>query len=221
MIRRLATLSVLVLLLAPPIFATGQRGDILVLNGKQYWIFTNPLRPFLDENPDKLPKSNVISTSLWRGYVATWEIKENQLFLIDVGILKGSSDDLQSVMEQMFAGSKEVLAKWFSGYIIVPDGKLVNYVHMGYASTYEKYIMLRIENGVLKRDATADTATFAKFRDAQFAAYKKTDTYRGAFAKLVTEERGKSDGWNKKRIEEFLREIDSEFYLSTIFDEPK
>jgi hypothetical protein len=158
------------------------------------------------------------------GYVAKWEIKEDELFLADVSILnesEDSSNDLQSVMSEMFPESKEVLARWFSGYIIVPDGKLVNYVHMGYGSTFEKYIMLRIENGMVKRYATADTATFAKFRDAQFAAYKRTDAYHDAFTKLLNDERGKPDGWGKKRIEEFLREIDSEFYLSTIFEEPK
>jgi hypothetical protein len=65
-VLRLITVGTLLLVLAPPVFATGQRGDILVLNGKEYSIFTNPLRPYLDENPGRLPKSNIISTSLWR-----------------------------------------------------------------------------------------------------------------------------------------------------------
>jgi hypothetical protein len=59
---------IFVLLVAVELSATAQQGDILVLNGKQYFIETNPLEPFLKQNPDKLPKSDVVSSSLWRGY---------------------------------------------------------------------------------------------------------------------------------------------------------
>src|SRR3954452_9909483 len=58
------------------VFATAQQGDVLRLNGKKYFIYTNPLKLYLQENPGKLPKSEVISTGLWRGYIATWEVKD-------------------------------------------------------------------------------------------------------------------------------------------------
>jgi hypothetical protein len=51
------------------VFATAQRRDILLLNGKTYSIQTNPLRPFLEKNPNKIPRSDVTSSSLWRGCV--------------------------------------------------------------------------------------------------------------------------------------------------------
>jgi len=56
-------------------FATAQQGDVLVLKGKKYFIYTNPLRVFLEQNPGKLPKSDVVSSANWRGYVATWGVK--------------------------------------------------------------------------------------------------------------------------------------------------
>ena len=217
---------IVVLAVAAQLSGTAQQGDVLVLNGKRYFIETNPLQPFLKQNPDKLPKSDVVSTSLWRGYVATWEVADERLFLTDVGIEdavtkpgeSGFSTELRSVMSALFPGEKRVQADWFTGHIIVPDGKLVKYVHMGYASTFESYIILRVERGVVTRNWKANTKAFMKFRDAQFAAYKNTDEYRKALAEIARDEEGKSDPWSAKRIEEFLREIDSERYMSIIFE---
>jgi hypothetical protein len=206
------------------VFATAQYGDKLRIDGKTYEIFTNPLTSYLEGNPDKLPKSNVVSTALWRGYVATWEVKNQALLLVNVEILQpvkkpgesGSSTEFGSVMEQMFPGEKEVPARWFSGNIIVPDGKLVHYVHMGYGSTFEKYIVLRVEKGAVTRQWKTDAEGFGKFRNAQFEAYKKTEEYRKALA-----ETSKEGGMSQKQNEEFLREYYSERYMSMIFDNPR
>jgi hypothetical protein len=221
---RLAIASCAILALVSLAFATAQQGDILFLDGKKYSIYTNPLEPFLRNNPDRMPKSNIVSSALWRGYVATWRVKNERLVLVDVGILKdvskpgekGLSTEIVSVMDKVFPGEKDVVANWFSGHIIIPDGKLVNYVHMGYASTYEKYILLRVEQGVVTRTWTADAPSFVKFRDAQFAAFKKTEEYRKALA-----ETAKEGGMDARQNEEFLREFYSERYMSMIFENPQ
>ena len=225
--RKAVTLIVFVAVILFPVllFATAQQGDVLVLNGKTYYIYTNPLRAFLEKNPGKIPESEIVSTSLWRGYVASWEVKDGRLVLTDVGILhsvkksgeSGFSTELRSVMSEVFPGQKDVLAEWFTGHIIIPNGKLVNYVHMGYASTYEKYIILRVEHGVVTRNLAVDTAGFVKFRDAQFASFKKTEEYRKALAE-ATESDKKSGGMSGEQTEEFLREYYSERYLSMIFE---
>lgn len=216
--------SILSILLASAVLisATAQQGDILLLDGKQYFIYTNPLEPYLSKNPEKLPKADAYSSANWRGYVATWQIKDNSLSFTDVQVLRRASNpdkaadpvELRSVMNEMFPGQKEVLANWFSGHVIVPNGELAHYVHMGYASTYTKYILLRVENGQVSRKWEADTAEFMKFRDTQFAAYKKTDEYKKALAETNKQSRSFQN-------EEFLREFYSEKYMSMIFDEPK
>ena len=69
--------------------ATPQVPDKLLYEGKGYELFANPLesyyvgkrrRPNFYENQD--PKS--ISTALWRGYVATWEIQADILYLVEI-----------------------------------------------------------------------------------------------------------------------------------------
>ena len=214
----------IVALSAALIFATAQQGDILLLEGKKYSIYTNPLEPYLSLNPGKLPKAEAYSTANWRGYVATWQVKDNRLMLTDVGILHSVSNknnegdrstEMRSVIAEMFPGQKEVLAEWFSGHVIIPNGQLVNYVHMGYASIYEKYILLRVEKGLVARKWESDTEAFMKFRDAQFSAFKKTDEYKKALAETNKE------GGASKQNEEFIREFYSERYMSMIFGEAK
>jgi hypothetical protein len=143
---------------------------------------------------------------------------DNQLLLTDVGILTDSSGSLHSVMAEMFPDTPVVFAKWFDGYIVIPDGKLLKEVHMGYASIYEKYIVLRVEHGLVKEERILDTPTFIQFRDSQFLAYKTTSRYRREFDKLSTEQLAKPNGKSPKDIEEFLREIDIGVYTSMIFD---
>lgn len=216
----LAVLFLVVLASSICAFATAQMGDKLIMNGKNYFIQSNPLEKFLERHPDLLPEGNVTSTANWRGYIATWTVKGDHLVLTDVQIQMskktdqdGSSTEWVSVMNKMFPGQKEVVAHWFRGYIIVPDGKMVRYVHMGYASTYEKYIVLKVENGKLVRNESLDSRQFIAFRDAQFAFFKKTDEFKKAM-----DEASKDGGMTAAQNEEFIREYFSGEYLSTIYD---
>lgn len=217
------TLAVLTLTAsAVLLFATAQIGDILVLNGKKYSIQTNPLRTWLESNPDRLPKPAVTSSANWRGYVATWEVKSDRLLLVDIEMQfpagnsknKSSEFEYHSVLSKVFPEKKEVFADWFTGHIIVPDGDLVRYTHMGYASTYEKYLVLRVEHGIVTKSANMPLKEFSQFRERQFAAYKKTEDYKKALAEI-----SKEGTLNSAQNEEFLREFASEEYLSRIFGE--
>ena len=72
--RKPAALTILFgfILIATLSFATGQAGDVLILDGKKYSIFTNPLESWVEKNPNRIPRSNVTSTALWRGYIGGW-----------------------------------------------------------------------------------------------------------------------------------------------------
>jgi hypothetical protein len=50
-----------------------------------------------------------------------------------------------------------VFADWFSGDITIPKGNMIEYVHMGYMSRYEKELVLTIENGKLTDAIEYDT----------------------------------------------------------------
>jgi hypothetical protein len=104
-----------------------------------------------------------MSTGNWRGYVATWKIENDHLYLVklDTWICRGWNENtcrkvnLQRLFGKRYRNGK-VLANWFSGELRMPDGKMLQYVHMGYGSVYEREIMLRIESGKLVNESTID-----------------------------------------------------------------
>lgn len=56
--------------------------------------------------------------------------------------------NLKKIFPNRFDG-KGVFADWFSGRLIVPRGELLEYVHMGYMSTYEYERVIDLENGTV------------------------------------------------------------------------
>jgi len=193
--------------------ATAQESDYIIINGKIESLNTNPLRPYLDMHPDSLPKTDIQSTGNWRGYVATWEIADDKLVLkkIEVEYSSPASDDSHSsssrdVTPQLFADAGNTVATWYSGTLIIPKGEIVQYVHMGYGSTYDRYSIISVKDGLLTRYLDLSLKEFEAFRDEKFEAYKKSEKYAETYRK------------SKKQLgdytEGFIKNFDAEEYLS-------
>lgn len=208
-------LFLLAMAAALPAWATAQAPEVLKFEGNTYSINTNPLEPWLAAHPRALPKSEVISSGLWRGYIGTWAIRDGTLFLEDVRILTSDDRD-RSVMKEMFPGGAPQPAAWFTGNLIVPTGKLVKYVHMGYGSTYASYMIATVSKGTVRQIRTMNANEFEAFRRAQFEAFKKTPEYRKHLETVRKGESKTSDDFD----EQFLFQFASEEYLSRIFPEP-
>jgi rRNA processing protein Krr1/Pno1 len=174
-------------------FATAQYSDILIYNGKKYSLTVNPMEGYFKKYPEKRPKGG--STALWRGYVATFEIIDNELFVVDIeienntvtiidGKVKNAELGWKSIINECLDGQRPMKVDWFSGLLILPQGKLVKYVHMGYGSTYEYYTLIEIENGNYIREFNLNNEQYNKYRNAQYEAYKKTNEYQEIFDKL-------------------------------------
>ena len=94
------------------------------------------------------PGFRMCHTALWRRYVGTWEILGERLYLIglDATFEDGTKVDLST----LFSGYPErVFAHWYSGKLRLPQGELLQYHHMGYASTYERDLFITIVQGVV------------------------------------------------------------------------
>lgn len=128
---------------------TAQFREILHYDGKIFPLSTEPLKPLLDLlGDDEKPVFVSDCSACWRGYVGTWEIDNDRLFLIN---LEGRSDnDVEEVlMDSIFPNQKKVFAGWFTGEIKIPEGKMLHYEHMGYMSIFEKDMFLEFKKGVL------------------------------------------------------------------------
>ena len=148
-------INILISLIIPIFgFATGQAGDILIWNGDTLTIFSNPLelRSDIDSLRPKLfgEKDAGINTACWRGYIAEWTIIENEIYLTN--IFSCNYDSIKSDLKVVFGSECKngtVQATWVTGNILIPKGKLINYVHLGYDSFYETELVLTLKKGKL------------------------------------------------------------------------
>lgn len=146
-------------LMSQTAFATAQFPEILMQDGKPKAMFTNPLEPWLKVqiNSDKLKPyiSEKRCSASWRGYRGTWEIKDSSLQLVKLTANPCSQPAKDVPLTALFAGrTAPVTATWFSGRLVVPDGNQTKYVHMGYMSQYERYIIFHVERGRVVRSET-------------------------------------------------------------------
>ena len=169
---RQIVIFLLVVLGAKNLFATAQDPDKLIVNGDTVRIFSNPLEAYLSKkgqytkfviygdtvrvrsNPWEEGERTIggieltpHSTGLWRGYVATWRLENDSLFL--VRLQKGYENQAEDFNIRKEFGTDRVFAGWVTETIIVPQGKLLQYVHAGYGSLYEGEKYYEIKGGKL------------------------------------------------------------------------
>ena len=177
----------LTLFLELTVFGTPQASDIIFYKGRKYKLHTNPLEKYFEKFPDKRPdlfliEEIIITSANWRGYVATFEIRDNQLYLKDIEIQIRETENRRgyinkSILNDVFPNQDFVKVDWMTGLLVLPSGRMVEYVHMGYASTYRRYTLLEIDNGNLKNVKKFRRKNYEKFKEKQFQAFKKTDEY--------------------------------------------
>jgi hypothetical protein len=90
-------------------------------------------------------------TALWRGYVGTWSIENDRLYLVKLsGNVVTDGQEHAVGLKALFPDYPDgVFAHWFTGELRCPSGALLNYVHGGYGSTYERDLFFRVQRGVV------------------------------------------------------------------------
>jgi len=125
---------------------TPQIGEVFLMNQEQYFINEQPLHQYFItfKNP---PYFTPPSPTCWRGYYGKWELREDELYLIN---FRGYLDGFDEVdITYLFPRQDEVFASWFTGTIKVPQGKVIEWNKTLNASIHEEYLHLTFENGRL------------------------------------------------------------------------
>ena len=218
MTRKLETigLALLMMSVATICHGTSQRPDKIIYQGENYNLHTNPLEKYFEKYPDSRPKGSR-STNLWRGYIATFEILDKYLYVVDIQILKRKDNESESnwtsVLKEVFPGQDRVRLDWFDGLLIIPYGEMTRSVYMGYGSLYEHYIILEIGKGELNKEKRLKGEEYTTFKDKQFEKFKMTKEYKG-IANLLMKE-SKSDSLS---IESFLKVSVMEYSSAILTD---
>ena len=183
---------VFLVLITTVTYPTGQIPDKLIYNGKEYSLFCNPLESFFSDHSDKRPVSGTMSTALWRGYIATFVIRDGVLYVQDLEVESGSKLPNgeykivnKSVLLEVFPDSLERTCSFFSGLLVLPQGEILGYVHMGYSSVYANYTLIRVIDGKVQKERQFTGAEYLAFKKRQFQAYQQTDEYKKELTKLT------------------------------------
>lgn len=140
-----------------------QLPDIIVVNGQRMDLYSNPLEQYLIRENKKRPAFRT-HASCKRGYIATWEIKNMQLYL--------KSAEAEVVRRSLLFGNKlvkfnigmlipqaaknPIKADWFSGKLRMPRGSRTAYEHQGYDSRFEREIIITVDQGNVIKMVTLD-----------------------------------------------------------------
>ncbi len=155
-------ITIAMILLFVPInaFATAQIPDRILYQGEAYPLFTEPLERYLSENTPRTERLFFsVCTACWRGYVATWELKENYLYITKLVEGTCRPDAKEIPFENVFPGqAAPVKAVWFSGVLRIPQGERLRYERRGYGAVYERELWLTIRNGKMASETIIDNA---------------------------------------------------------------
>ena len=126
---------------------TAQFTENLLYEGEAVSMCSNPLSDYFEMGGIS-PRFESTCTALWRGNVGSWEVIDKRLYLIGLqGTLEDGTDASLATIFPEFPS--RVFAHWYSGTIRIPQGRQIEYVHMGYGSTYERDLFLDLERGVV------------------------------------------------------------------------
>jgi hypothetical protein len=132
---------------------TAQVSEKLIYKGQELNLCAEPLNTYLETIRGDL-KFVAHSSANWRGYVGTWCIEDKRLYLAKLsGTVREGESERSIELGFLFPDYPDgVFAHWFTGELRCVQGGLLKYVHMGYSSTYEKDLFIRIQNGVVLGD---------------------------------------------------------------------
>ncbi|HQB19765.1 MAG TPA: hypothetical protein PK495_04210 [Bacteroidales bacterium] len=153
------------LLIKNSVFATAQVPDYLIYKGDTTAIFSNPLEQYFERigKRELIDFAGCSSTACWRGYIAIWELKNDSLFLRQIrSCYKDCGFETKNADLKKMFGTDDVFADWFTGKLILPQGKQVLYVHMGYESIYERELHISFKNGIQTKEKTISNKKIAK-----------------------------------------------------------
>jgi hypothetical protein len=136
-------ITLAVLAVAFPTFGTEQARDIVTFAGQHDSILEHPLNEFLSRLP-AIPRFDIPSTADYKGYTATWEVKDSRLYL---ATFHATTNRQPYSISSLFPGQKvPIQAEWYSGTVhIISDSETLTQGRY----VYERITVLQVTNGVV------------------------------------------------------------------------
>lgn len=169
--RRIALFVLLGMASSSQVYATAQEPEILIYRGETNQMYSTPLESyFTTNNPRpvvwKQAQKAIFNSGCWRRYIGTWAIRDEMLFLDalqfpgcpPVSVVEnGRTNTYLSPLPLLLPGKDlPFKADWFNGVLRLPEGRELQYVHMGFGSIYERDHFIKLEKGKVVAEKTVD-----------------------------------------------------------------
>lgn len=185
--------AILLTFAASTALATTQIPDKIYFEGDSYNLSNqSPIRFFFRDHPEKKPKEGLWSTNLYRGYVATYEIRNNSLYLKDlrVQLLEDPSEIVwKSVKDKVVPSAEELLLDSFTGIL-----------ELSYSNN-RTFILLEVKQGKITGKRSFTNQQFEAYKDKLFQLFKQTDAYNQKLDQFK-----KYNSLNQTEIDYFIRQ---------------
>ncbi|WP_109438673.1 hypothetical protein [Aquimarina sp. AU119] len=188
--------------------ATGQYPDKIFIDGIEYIFKGNPLEPYFEKYPEKKPKTNITSSALHRGYIATFNLINDKLYLIDIKINikkensgKSLKTEMISVFNKVFPNEDKILMDLYSGVLIV---------HIDLEESYKNRnrLLIEVQDGIEHERRIYGNEKYKEFMDEQFELYKKTKKYKSEFLELMKDEEDNEKYFeNEQQKKQFMENL--------------
>jgi hypothetical protein len=190
-IKSIFLIAFLIIISINKINATAQRPDYLIIENDTLKLQCNPLESYFEKNP--LPNDlRIFNSGLWRGYIAFFKIINNKLVVENLYQPQYLENDkgehyekLISIYKKVFGENLNFDCNFYSGVLICPRGELLDYVHMGYSSTYENYTLFEINNGIYVKEKQLSNQEFIDLKWKHFQKYKESEEYKKTLAETI------------------------------------
>lgn len=138
------------LLFLPVGSSTFQVPEKMIFDGQDYHLSIFPLEEWLSDKPKLQDKHfSTFTTACWRGYLATWKIERNKLYLAE--LLSGDFKTQINLSDVFPNQETPVHANWFSGIIRIGKGELINRGEIANVlpqfGVWEEELYFRIDRG--------------------------------------------------------------------------
>jgi len=180
-------------------YATWQQPDILIYKGATYNIYTEPMEAFFKAHPGRRPPVCETNSGLWRGYVATMMVVNDELTLKDITIPATPNSleagcQKESALEKVAPDGKPLKIDWISGLLLSMDGRNDGDSYsFEFLETFESYSAFEFDSGNLRKAKHFTNKEYKSFRLRQFNAFKKTADYQKLVKEVPVAKRAEND----------------------------
>jgi len=156
--------------------ATEQMPDVILYDGQTCeletsWEYPSPLEAYFYTSGKEYP-FRMWHTANYRGHVATWELTNATLYLVEIEG-KTARLDIGKIFPDA-KGKDKIKASWFSGIAWVKTGRhKKEYKDGTYSIEYQTYVFVRFRQGVVEKKVTL---TDDQYRKAVSEYFKRRET---------------------------------------------